>query len=61
MKEWLTAAEKTVGAPMWASLRPKYDTNGWALVSTIETTRKMANGDYYFMGIAEDASVALSS
>ena len=61
MTDWLKVAESTVGAAMWATLKSKYDTNGWALVATMQTSRVMSANDYYFVGIAENASVSVAS
>lgn len=61
MADWLKVAETTVGAAMWATLKSKYDTNGWTLVATLQTSKVMAANDYYFVGIAENASVSVAS
>lgn len=61
MTDWLKVAETTVGASMWATLKSKYDTNGWALVATMQTSEAMAANDYFFVGIAENSSVALAT
>lgn len=61
MTDWLKVAETTVGATMWATLKSKYDTNGWALVATMQTSKEMSANDYFIVGIAESASVALAS
>ena len=60
MKEWQKDAKAKLGKEEWKEEKGHYDTNGWAVVPIVRTTDVMAKGDYYLIGVAEDASKPLA-